>query len=76
MKILLTNTFWINLCFLVYSIKGKSKELERIWKKIKNICNIISSGLDAKTVIGFMIAGVVVIALGIIINTKAKAKMD
>ena len=23
-------------------------------EKIKNICNIISSGLDAKTVIGFM----------------------
>lgn len=45
-------------------------------EKIKNICNIVSSGLDAKTVIGFMIAGVVVIALGIIINTKAKAKMD
>lgn len=45
-------------------------------EKIKNICNIIGSGLDAKTVIGFMIAGVVVIALGIIINTKAKVKMD
>lgn len=45
-------------------------------EKIKNICNIISSGLDAKTVIGFMIAGVVVIVLGIVINTKAKAKMD
>ena len=45
-------------------------------EKIKNICNIISSGLDAKTVIGFMIAGVVVIVIGIVINTKAKVKMD
>ena len=45
-------------------------------EKIKNICNIISSGLDAKTVIGFMIAGAVVIALGIVINTKAREKMD
>ena len=45
-------------------------------EKIKNICNIISSGLDTKTVIGFMIAGAVVIALGIVINTKAREKMD
>lgn len=45
-------------------------------EKIKNICNIISSGLDEKTVIGFMIAGAVVIALGIVINTKAREKMD
>ena len=42
-------------------------------EKIKNICDIICSGLDAKTVIGFMIAGAIVIALGIVINTKAKA---
>ena len=26
-------------------------------EKIKNICNIISSGLDAKTVIGFIVNG-------------------
>lgn len=45
-------------------------------EKIVNICNIVGLGLDAKTVIGLMIAGVAVIVLGIAINTKAKANMD
>lgn len=43
---------------------------------MEKIVNIIGLGLDSKTVIGFMIAGIVVIAFGIIVNTKAKVNMN
>lgn len=43
---------------------------------MEKIVNIIGLGLDSKVVIGFMIAGIVVIAFGLFVNTKAKVNMD